>query len=95
MNQSYISGQYPGGKVRIARAAHICNGSLNGKDPGCGGQISIGEPFFDTGERGPTYRAGRFCRHCAAIESGCQDLFDMIDSRQSGVNSISKGGYDD
>ena len=81
MLQTYIANTYPDGKVRTARADHICNGSLDGQDPGCGGQIATGQSFFDTGERGKDYRAGRFCRFCAMIESACSDLFAIADNR--------------
>jgi len=80
---TYIVETYPDGKVRTARASHICNGGLGGTDPGCGGQINTGQKYFDTGERGENYRAGRFCRHCAMMESACSDLFDIADNRQT------------
>ena len=82
MLQTYIARVYPDGKIRKARADHICNGSLDGQDPGCGSQIRLGQSYFDTGERDGEFRAGRFCAHCAQIGGLHPDLFDISDNRQ-------------
>ncbi len=82
MLQTYLRGQYPKGKVRTALKNHRCNGSLDGKDPGCGGRIDEYESYFDTMERNEFYQAGRFCRKCSMLVSAGLDLFDMVDNRQ-------------
>lgn len=89
MLQSYIFDQYPDGKIRTARVDHICNGGLDGNDPGCGAQIRLGESYFDTGERDNKFRAGRFCRHCAQIGCGHPDLFDI--AKNASIHSLKSG----
>ena len=75
MLQTYLMKQYPDGKIRKARVDHVCNGSLDGSDPGCGAQIRVGQSYYDTGERDDKFRAGRFCAHCAMMQPACGDLF--------------------
>ena len=75
MWQTYLTKQYPEGKVRKARVNHICNGGLDGTDPVCGAQIRIGQFYFDTDERDDKFRAGRFCARCAMMQPACDDLF--------------------
>lgn len=75
MMQTYLTKQYPEGRVRKARANHICNGALDGSDPGCGAQIRVGQFYFDTNERDDKFRAGRFCARCAMMQPACDDLF--------------------
>lgn len=82
MLESYLSPHYPEGQVRRARYSHICNGSLDGLDPGCGAQIMAGEDYFDTGQRDEKFRAGRFCKYCAMIGSRQPDLFPIADDGQ-------------
>jgi hypothetical protein len=76
---TYLPKQYPKGRVRKSRSCHICNGSLNGSDPGCGRQIEKGQLYFDTGEHQDKLRVGRFCSHCASLITS-DDVFDRRES---------------
>lgn len=76
MLSSYLRKQYPKGKVRTALKNHICNGSPDGRDPGCGGPIAEHESYFDTMLRNEFFQAGRFCKRCAMLESAAFDLFE-------------------
>lgn len=73
---TYLRKQYPQGQVRTALKNHTCNGSLDGRDPGCGGRIVKHESYFDTNMRNELFQAGRFCKRCAMLEPTNYDLFD-------------------
>jgi len=81
MLRTYLREQYPKGRVRTALKNHTCNGSLDGRDPGCGGRIAEHESYFDTGLRNEFFQAGRFCKRCAIISRDGLDLFTIADNR--------------
>ena len=68
MLRSYLRKQYPKGRIRSALKTHVCNGSIDGKDPGCGGPISKLDSYFDTGLRDEFFQAGRFCKYRAGVQ---------------------------
>ena len=76
MLSSYLRKQYPKGKVRTALKNHTCNGSPDGRDPGCGHRIARLESYFDTMLRNEFFEAGRFCKRCSMLEPTVRDLFE-------------------